>query len=71
MTLRKSSTASCLISARNRKEANSESNTLICVGAAGMIGSVLFASNLSSGWVLFWGFFAAVLGFGIGVRGKA
>lgn len=45
--------------------------TLILVGAAGMAASLLIASRLSSGWLLTWLFFASVLGFGIGVRGKA
>lgn len=49
----------------------SESKALICVGAMGMAASLLIASRLSSGWLLFWLAFAAVLGFGIGVRGKA
>ena len=47
------------------------SRTLILVGAAGMAASLLIASRISSGWILFWLAFAAVLGFGIGVRGKA
>ncbi|WP_291290380.1 hypothetical protein [Enorma sp.] len=48
-----------------------ESTGIICVGAAGMAASILIASRISSGWILFWLAFAAVLGFGIGVRGKA
>ena len=48
----------------------SESKTLICVGAMGMAASLLIASRISSGWLLFWLAFASVLGFGIGVRGK-
>ena len=47
------------------------SMTLILVGAAGMAASILIASRLNSGWLLTWLFFAFVLGFGIGVRGKA
>lgn len=47
------------------------SSALILVGAAGMVASVLIASRISSGWILFWLAFTAVLGFGIGVRGKA
>ncbi len=48
-----------------------ESTGIICVGAAGMAASILIASRISSGWILFWLAFTAVLGFGIGVRGKA
>ena len=47
------------------------SNTLICVGVMGMAASLLIASRISSGWLLFWLAFAAVLGFGIGVRGRS
>lgn len=47
------------------------SKTLICVGAIGMAASLLIAPRISSGWLLFWLAFAAVLGFGIGVRWKA
>ena len=47
------------------------SNTLICVGVMGMAASLLIASRISSGWLLFWLAFATVLGFGIGVRGRA
>lgn len=46
------------------------SSALILVGAAGMVASVLIASCISSGWLLLWLAFAAVLGFGIGVRGE-
>lgn len=46
------------------------SRTLILVGAAGMAASLLIASRISSGWIVFWLAFAAVLGFGIGVRGE-
>lgn len=46
------------------------SRTLILVGAAGMAASLLIASRISSGWIVFWIAFAAVLGFGIGVRGE-
>lgn len=47
------------------------SSALILVGAAGMVASVLIASRISSGWILFWLAFAAVLGFGIGARRRA
>lgn len=46
------------------------SRTLILVGAAGMAASLLVASRISSGWIVSWLAFAAVLGFGIGVRGE-
>lgn len=46
------------------------SKTIVSVGAAGMVASLLIASRISSGWILFWLAFTAVLGFGIGVRGK-
>lgn len=50
-------------------EEEQASRTLILVGAAGMAASLLVASRISSGWIVFWLAFAAVLGFGIGVRG--
>ena len=43
--------------------------TLILVGSIGMVASLLVASHISSGWLVFWFAFAAVLGFGIGARG--
>ena len=46
------------------------SSALILVGASGMAASLLIASRISSGWLLFWLAFAAVLGFGIGMRGR-
>ena len=48
-----------------------ESTGIICIGVAGMVASILIASRISSGWLPFWLAFTAVLGFGIGVRGKA
>lgn len=47
------------------------SKAIICVGAVGMAASLLFASRENPAWVLPWLAFAAVLGFGIGIRWKA
>lgn len=47
------------------------STAVICAGAAGMAASLLCASRENPAWLLPWLAFAAVLGFGIGVRWKA
>lgn len=42
---------------------------LIIIGTAGMVASLLSASQLSAGWVPFWLGSAFALGFGLGMGG--